>query len=270
MKKIILCILLLSLISCGRAEEPREEVSSIVSVIPTESVSEDVSASGTTEITSYQNTWSYTTQTEGPTHSGPESADAYDLDLSVLTVRWGMPVEGSRYEQLFHTVTHEPGNAQTVPMGMTCVEVEVVKVWNERYGDINVPYREFSDMTHLWVDDRTLSMIPKGGLAIVFPVFLDANPAPGEDFDRVFDYLFLGAVPGFTVKEYAYECRSNVFPIAEGRIQIQKTQTEQWSPTVESLLTYNQLLDRDNSAIPRFADGMTLEEFERLVASLID
>lgn len=193
---------------------------------------------------------------------------------NMIAVRWGETIKESRYEFYFGTVKDENGNEKILTTGLTCVKIDVLKVWNQadRIRG-NGGLHSFSEMTYLWVDDLTLARIRKGDTAIVFPYKHDVSIRREFDFSPYGPYLYMDGFQDYSVLLHHtkgdYPC-ANVFPIIDGRLQITKTDEQTWSKQIETFYAYNDLLDEERSTIPRFVNGMTLEEFEQLVASLID
>ena len=193
---------------------------------------------------------------------------------NMITVRWGESIEESRYEFYFGTIKDENGNEKILTTGLTCVKVDVLQVWNQADRiKMSGVLHSFSEMTYLWVDDLTLAGIHKGDTAIVFPYLHDVSIRREFDFTPYGPYLYMDGFQDYSVlfhhKTGDYPC-ANVFPIIDGRLQITKTDEQTWSKQIETFYAYNDLLDEERSTIPRFVNGMTLEEFEQLVASLID
>ena len=195
-------------------------------------------------------------------------------DMNILTVRWGESIPESRYEYYWGDGKDENGNTVPLLTGMTAVKVEVLKVWNQAEyvtGNGHAPTFSFSEITYLWVDDETLSGIQKADTAIVFPYAHDPNIRQDYDFTPFYPYLFMDGSQDYSVilhDTVGKPVNGNVFPIVDGKIQIAKSDSVSWSMQVNSFLRYNELLDREKSSTPRFADGMTVEEFAELMDSV--
>ena len=193
-------------------------------------------------------------------------------DINILTVRWGDAIPESRYEYYWGGGKDENGNTVPLLTGMTAVKVEVLKVWNQAEyitrNNGHTPTFSFSEITYLWVDDGTLSEIQTGSIAIVFPYAHNPKIQQNYDFTPFYQYLFMDGSQDYSVilhDTVGKPVKGNVFPIVDGKIQITKSDSVSWSMQVNSFLRYNELLDSEQSATPRFRDGMTLEEFDQMI-----
>lgn len=223
-----------------------------------------------------------TTTTITETTPIPEAVWDYFGPLSTLqfrniaTVRWGNVIEESRYQHVSGKIRDENGEERDRITEMVYIEVEVLHVWMQtdevrEIGGTGALH-SFADVRHLWVSEEAMAYIEQSETAVVFIADHPYYFAPGTDSSHVRRYMCLD---GFTwdfgvlnlVFDYDFP-RPDIFPIKDGKMEIRKEDTEEWSYVVDAFLEYNEDLDRVNSEVPRFADGMTVEEFKQLIDAI--
>lgn len=189
----------------------------------------------------------------------------------IFTVKWGKVIPGTQYESSQGPKKDEnnkPIAGEYLTVDVVAVEAEILKVWNLASGNVAAPY-SVSEIDHLWVPVKDLELAAEGSTAVVLARGHIPDVTPYNDQELPLLAL-LGVT--FTVSwltGHGTVPSSNIFPIVDGTLQVKKKPDESWSSLTVYLFKYNDYMDaRKNTNVPRFADGMTLEEFEQYIDSL--
>lgn len=192
----------------------------------------------------------------------------------IFTVKWGKVLPDTQYESSQGPIRDEnnkPIEGEYFTVDVVAVEAEVLKVWIHPRdgGNIAAPY-SISEIDHLWVPVKHLELAAEGSTAVVLARDHIVNITPYND--QELPLLALLDLT-FTVSwQTGHDTMpsSNIFPIVDGALRVQKKPDEDWSLLTKYLFDYNDYMESRNINAPKFSDHMTLEEFEQYLASLYE
>ena len=187
-----------------------------------------------------------------------------------VLIRWKDIIEESLTNQVFTEYKDENGNWIPKYMDYIAVEIEVLECYIDDRpgtldGDSNFPgYSVPYAMRFIWIPYSAIDLVTEGEQAIVIPEEFDIDAA------RV-NWRYKGYPDGWYVFQAAdiwhgeESTYPNIIPIVDGTLRLQKQEDQRWSLNIQDFFYYNGWLQIKQLDLPQFGDGMTLEDFSKMM-----
>ena len=260
----IYCIFALS--SCTIL--PAEQTAIVTTDIPATSLSSPTD-------TDYENTVDLeTTDTTEVTYLAidypPEyyGANRIMLLLDPLLIRWKDIVEESVTNQICAGKKNENGEWVHQYMDFIAVEIEVLHAYihdnpeNVMRDDPSLPGLFSPKVLHyIWIPYSFIDQIVEGEQAVVMLQEFYPDPERMGWKHLSAGHIFQASNDG----EMTENTYPSIIPVVNGRLHLQKEDHQVWSYPVGDLFLYNEWVEMFSFNAPLFGDGMTLEDFSKMM-----
>lgn len=272
MKKCFLAVFCCILLLCACQKKP------VLQTAETQSETSAAILSTTSNVITESSTFLETGETTTTVNwsvivdPSPAAMAAFNIVLmsDPVLIRWKDIIEESLTNQVFTEYKDENGNWIPKYMDYIAVEIEVLECYIDDRpgtldGDSNFPgYSVPYAMRFIWIPYSAIDLVTEGEQAIVIPEEFDIDAA------RV-NWRYKGYPDGWYVFQAAdiwhgeESTYPNIIPIVDGTLRLQKQEDQRWSLNIQDFFYYNGWLQIKQLDLPQFGDGMTLEDFSKMM-----
>ena len=165
----------------------------------------------------------------------------------MLLIRWGDVIENNRYSYSVHY--DYVNNKPIYEIDLIAVKIEIIDTLNTEG-----QYLPYETLKWVWLPVSDLDMVTKGECAIILPFFIDLS-------DRI------GVFSPDLAVNHSYT--TNIIPITDGKLQLQKEETQIWSNEIKVLFDFNRWAKESGIDVPFFEDGMALSQFKETIQYIL-
>lgn len=165
----------------------------------------------------------------------------------MLLIRWGDVIENNRYS---YPVQYDYINNKPIyEIDLIAVKIEIVDMLS-----IKNQYLSYETLKWVWIPVSELDRVTKGECAIILPFSIDLDNK-------------IGVISPDLAVNHNYT--TNIIPITDGKLQLQKDETQIWSNEIKVLFDFNRWAKESGIDVPVFEDGMALSQFKETIQYIL-
>lgn len=165
----------------------------------------------------------------------------------MLLIRWGDVIENNRYS---YPVQYDYINNKPIyEIDLIAVKIEIVDMLS-----IENQYLSYETLKWVWISVSELDRVTKGECAIILPFSIDLDNK-------------IGVISPDLAVNHNYT--TNIIPITDGKLQLQKEETQIWSNEIKVLFDFNRWAKESGIDVPVFEDRMALSQFKETIQYIL-